>query len=94
MNARKISILLILTVVLLFIVSLVTYDKAQSGVAKVIDLSLAVSLLAFCYSYLQLEKNRAPYIKASIVISIAAIIFLILVISGMDFSLGESIKKK
>jgi hypothetical protein len=94
MNARKLSILLILTNVLLFIVSLVVYDKSQSGVAKVIDLSLAVSLLAFCYSFLQLEKYRAPYIKASIIICAVCAVFLILVIAGVDFSLGESVKKK
>jgi len=94
MNPRKISILLIITNVLLFIISLVAYDKSQSGVAKVIDLSLAMSLLAFCYSYLHLEKNRKPYIIATIMVSLVCLVLLIMVISGVDFSLGESIKKK
>lgn len=94
MNPRKLSILLILTNVVLFITSLIVYDKSQAGVAKVMDLSLAFSLMAFCYSYLPLEKNRAPYIKVSIGISLVCIFLLILVIAGVDFSLGESIKKK
>jgi hypothetical protein len=94
MNTRKLSIFLIITNVLLFIVCLVVYDKSQSGVAKVIDLSLAASLLVFCYSYLQLEKYRSPYIKASIIICAVCAVFFILVIAGVDFSLGENVKKK
>lgn len=91
MNLRKISIILIIAVTILFIVGLVVYDKNKSGVAKAMDVGFALALWTFAMSYLPLEKKRAPYIKGSVVISFFAVILLILVIAGVDFHLGESL---
>ncbi len=91
MNLRKISVILIIIAMVLFIIALVVYDKNKSGVAKTMDVGIALALWTFAMSYLPLEKKRAPYIKGTIFISLLAIVLQILVIAGFDFHLGESL---
>lgn len=91
MNLRKISVILIITAVVLFIVALIVYDKNKSGVAKTMDVGIALALWTFAMSYLPLEKKRAPYIKGSIGISLLAVVLMLMIIAGFDFHLGESL---
>lgn len=91
MSPRKLSTILIITVVASFIGSLIMYNKNIDGLAKLIDLTIIVPLWAYVYSYLPLEKNRKPYIFISIGLSILAIVLYLIVMTGYDFHFGKNV---
>lgn len=91
MTARKLSTILIITVVATFVLGIIFQDKSIDSLAKMLDVALALSLLTYSYSYLPLEKNRKGYIRASLLVSFLALIINILVIINYDFQFGSNV---